>query len=329
MSEAIALVPPPFDPAADLEVAFRKYMTGLVQLHGPSANTRASSIGGDCERAIFYDRTLPAELRTRHAPELQAIFELGKDFEKIAIRRLEDMGAEIIQRGRDYTDRRHYFSGHVDAKIRMPGWPKAIPVEIKGLNPYTGESIKTVEDIKNHRQSWVRKYYAQLQSYLYLDESELGGFVLFNKSTGWPTFINVPLDWEHAEGLLQRADRVQLSVVQNKPPERTLGEHCQRCPFVTACGPDIDWGRGATFLNDEELEALLRRRAELVASASEFHSIDTTIKEALPDQELVVVGDFVITGKLTHRRAEKEPRKAMDYWVRKIATLAEVKAGKK
>src|SRR5207253_3226837 len=104
-----------------------------------SANTRASGIGHPCDRHLFYSRTVPADMRIAHTSTLQAIFELGKDMEKIAVRRLEDMGAEIVQRGRDYTDRKYEISGHVDAKIRMPSWPRPLITEIKGLNPYTGD----------------------------------------------------------------------------------------------------------------------------------------------------------------------------------------------
>jgi CRISPR/Cas system-associated exonuclease Cas4 (RecB family) len=304
-----------------MDAAYRKMMTGLIHLSGPAANTRASSIGNDCERALFYERTVPAEQRAKYAPELQAIFELGKDFEKIAIRRLEDMGVEIVQRGRDYMDERHHFSGSVDAKIRMPGWPRSIPVEIKGLNPYTGDSIKSLDDIRNSRQTWVRKYYSQLQSYLFLSNEELGAFVLFNKSTGWPTIINVPLDYDHAEGLLQRADRVQLAVVQAKPPERTLGKHCERCTFLHVCAPPMDYGEGATFIDNEELESLIRRREELSEAASEYNAISESLKDALPKKDLVIVGEFVVRATEVNKKAESKPRAGYTYWLRKYELM--------
>jgi len=192
-------------------------MLERVKRNGPSANTRASSIGNECERAIVYERTVNAEDRVAHSPRLQAIFDLGHEDENIVLRWLEMAGIQIIQRGRDYLWREEQISGHVDATLLMPGWPEAIPAELKSLNPYTGESIHSLDDIKNHRQSWVRRYYSQLQTYLLLAGKERGLFVLFNKSTGWITCIDVPLDYEFAESLLQKAKRVKLPPRQQYP----------------------------------------------------------------------------------------------------------------
>jgi CRISPR/Cas system-associated exonuclease Cas4 (RecB family) len=302
MSEAV-VISGDFSPSADLEAAFRRSMEVLVHPNGAAANTRASGIGNDCERALTYDRITPAEQRTKHTPELQAIFELGKDFEKIAIHRLEAMGAEIVQRGRDYLDRRYELSGHVDAKIRMPHWPRAVHTEIKGLNPYTGEGIDTLNDIRESRQAWVRKYYAQLQTYLLLAGEDLGVYVLFNKSTGWPKFIDCPIDYEYAETLLKRAERVKLHVAQNTLPDRHLSADCRRCQFLAICAPDVDYGDGVLVLSDPEVEQLVKRRDELRAAASEFDAVDKALKNALPRREgEILIGDFVLTRTLQHRR---------------------------
>lgn len=293
-----------FSPSSDLEAAFRRSMLVLVQSNGPAANTRASGIGNECERAVVYDRVTPADQRTRHTPELQAIFELGKDFEKIAVRRLEDMGAEIVQRGRDYLDRRYELSGHTDLKLRMPHWPRAVTGEIKGLNPYTGEGIESLDDIRNSRQAWVRKYYAQLQMYLFLAGEDLGVFVLFNKSTGWPTFIDCPIDYEYAEKLIQRAERVKLHVANGTLPDRHLSKECQRCQFLSVCSPNIDYGDGVLILSDPELEALVKRREELAEAASEFKAVDKALKSSLPEREgEILIGDFVLTRTAQTRKA--------------------------
>jgi CRISPR/Cas system-associated exonuclease Cas4 (RecB family) len=303
MSEAVHIIPGDFSPSAQLAAEFERFMRNHVKRNGPSARTRASSIGNECERNIFYERTVPADERIPHSPELQAIFDLGNDMERIAVRRLEDMGAEIVQRGKDYVDREHEISGHIDAKIRMRGWPRALPAEIKGLNPYTGEGIHTLEDIRSSRQSWVRKYYDQLQTYLLLDGEELGVFVLFNKSTGWPRFIDCPIDLAYAETLIKKADRIKLAVVKDEAPPRKLGSDCKRCPFLTICGPDVDLGKGVQIVDNDEVAALLARRDELEAAAREFTAIDKQVKEALPKEEgEFLIGDFVISGRRQHRR---------------------------
>jgi hypothetical protein len=324
VSEASIQIAGDFSPSADLAVAYRRHMESLVHQNGPSANTRASSIGNACERYIVYERTVPAEDRTRYSPELQAIFELGRDMEKIVLRRLEDMGAEIVQRGRDYLDRRYELSGHIDAKIRMPGWPRALTTEIKGLNPYTGDSIASLSDIKDSRQVWVRKYYDQLQTYLLLEGEELGAFVLFNKSTGWPTFIDCPLDYHYAEWLLQKSERVKLHVAQQTLPDRHLSKDCSRCQFVAVCAPDIDMGDGAQWIEDSELEALIRRREELEPAAAEFRAVDKTLKQVLPPKSgEYLVGDFVVTRKLQSRDAYRVEKTS--FYVNDIRRISDVK----
>jgi CRISPR/Cas system-associated exonuclease Cas4 (RecB family) len=321
VSEAVQMVPA-FDPAADLAAGYMRLMQNQVRIEGPSANTRASSIGETCERKIFYGRTVPASDRVAHGPQLQAIFELGKDFEKIAIRRLEDMGAEIVQRGRDYIDRHYQLSGHVDARIRMPTWAKALDCEIKGLNPYTGEKIHSVQDIRESRQVWVRKYYDQLQTYLLLHGEELGVFVLFNKSTGWPTFLNCPIDYEYAEGLLKKAERLKLAVATDAPPDRVAGPECQKCPFLHVCGPDIDYGKGAAFVDDAELEAKLRRMAEIEAQADEYAALEKDVKKSLPQTEgEYLIGEFVVVQKLQTRKAYVANVKASSFFKTDISRL--------
>ena len=307
MSEALNIgqqISADFSPSSDLTTAYRRHMENLIHVNGPSANTRASGIGNECERAITYDRITPAHERVRHTPELQAIFELGKDFEKIAVRRLEDMGAEIVQRGRDYLDARYDLSGHTDVKLRLPSWPRALTCEIKGLNPYTGDGIENLDDIRESRQAWVRKYYAQLQTYLFLAGEDLGVFILFNKSTGWPVFIDCPLDYEYAEGLLKKAERVKAHVEAGTLPDRHLSGDCKRCPFLAACAPDVDYGDGVLVLDNPELEQLVARRVELAPLKSEFDAIDKTLKNSLPLRAgEILIGDFVLDRTLQHRRA--------------------------
>lgn len=308
-------------PAAQLREAFEKWLRGKIRVT-PCHSARASSLGLSCERQLFYEQSA-WEQRALPPIELQAIFELGKDVEEIAIRRLEGMGVQILQRGKDYIDRRLNLTGHVDAKLGWPGWTKAIPAEIKGLNPFTAGSIRTVEDIRDHKQEWVRKYYGQLQTYLYLDGSELGVFVLFNKVSGQLEFIDCPLDYAYAETLLQKAERVRDAVKMGVPPPRHLTSECAHCPFVHVCQPDMQFGPGVELLDSAELEAMLKRREELSAAASEWESLDKSIKAQLPKRPELIVGEFALTGKEVSRKGfTVEPSK---FWKWEIARLLKEK----
>jgi hypothetical protein len=262
----------------------------------PCNTTRASSLGLECERQLFYEQTA-WEMRADYPPELQAIFDLGIHLEDYVVRESEAMGFKVYQRGKDYIDRRYNLTGHIDAKLELPGFDKRIPAEIKGLNPFTAGQISTVDDIRNHPQAWVRKYYAQLQIYLLLDNSELGVFLLLDKCSGQIAAIDCPLDFDFAEGLLKKAERIRDAVAAKSAPDRKMGPECARCPFVAVCKPDIEFGKALELFDDPEIEEMLRKREELSKARSEFEKLDKAIKARLPKKPDLMVGEFVLHGE--------------------------------
>ena len=274
----------------------------------------APEIGNPCERALFYSRTVSTDQRVAHSPELQAIFDLGNEMERIVLRELEDCGYEIVQKGRDYVDAKLELSGHVDAVIRHRSWPERVllPVEVKGLHPFFADKLVTLEDIKSAKQAHIRRYYAQLQTYLYFRADPLGAFVLKNKSTGWLHVIGAPLDYEYTEGLLKRAERVRDAVRSNTPPPRYLSTECERCPFNHVCAPGMEGG-GVQVYDEPEMIAMLERRETLAATAAEWKAIDGEVKarlKALPFVSERLVGDFVVRTTERSRRAATKPTAA-------------------
>lgn len=292
--------------AATLHDAYRALKKRRIRV-SPCHATRASSLGHHCERFLVYERTA-WERRLPHDEETQALFDLGNNLEDYVLRELEASGVRVLQRARDYVDRRFDLTGHLDAKLEIEGVEKPIPAEVKGLNPYTAKSIARVEDIRDHKQVWVRKYYAQLQAYLFLDNADLGVFVIFNKLTGLVSFVECPLDYAYAESLLQKAERVKAHVAAGTLPDRNQTHECQRCPFVHLCLPDVQFGPGVEVLDSAELEALLKRRAELKAQRDEYEEVDEALKYALPRKPELLVGEWAIRG------VEIQPKGKKPYW---------------
>lgn len=292
-------------PAAILTERFWESKRRRIRVNGPAANTRASSLGDDCERRLFYERTCPAEMRVAHGPELEAIFQLGNELEKIVFRELEEMGVEIVQRGRDFVDSRLRISAHSDAVLRIHEFPRPLPSEVKGLSPFAVNSIREWRDIRDHKEPHIRRYYSQLQTYLYFHEEELGLYVLKNKVSAAITFLECPLDYVFTEGLLKKAERIQRAVETDNPPDRHAGPWCERCPFVTVCCPDRNMGPGVHVLDDQELVAMLEKREALKAAAKEYGEIDEQVKAAIkaaPAAPEYLVGAYVIARKEVERR---------------------------
>lgn len=304
-------------PARDLRDAFWGLKRSRIRI-SPAHTSRSSSIGEHCERKLYYQRTA-GEMATPHGPGLQAIFDLGNGLERYVIRELEAMGADIVQREKDYLDRERELSGRIDARIRMPSWPTAIPAELKGLNPYTAESIDDIDDIRASRQVWVQKYYDQLQTYLYFERAPLGVFVLLNKVSGEIGFIDCPRDEERIAQILAKAERIRDAVRSGEPPPRTDTGDCGRCAFAHVCLPDRAFGPGVQILDDAEVERLIARKLELAEAKSEADAIDRQLKKMLPDVPELLIGDYVVRAKQVHRNGYTV--QPSDYWQRSFTTI--------
>jgi CRISPR/Cas system-associated exonuclease Cas4 (RecB family) len=302
-------------PASELRDAFWRLKKSRIRI-SPAHTSRASSIGEHCERKLYYQRTA-GEMATPHGPELQAIFDLGNGLERYVIRELEAMGADIVQREKDYLDRERELSGRIDAKIRMPAWSRPIPAELKGLNPYTAESIEAIEDIRASRQAWVQKYYDQLQTYLHFENAPLGVFVLLNKVSGEIGFIDCPRDEERIAQILAKAERIRDAVRAGEPPLRNDTGDCGRCAFAHVCLPDRTFGPGVQILDSVEVEQLIARKLELAEPHKEAEAIDRQLKKMLPGVPELLVGEYVVTAKQVHRNGfTVQPT---DYWQRSFS----------
>lgn len=296
-------------PAEQLRERFWKLKRSRIYVS--SAHTsRASSIGHDCERFLVYERT-KTELREPHKEWLQALFDLGNHAEKFVIRELEEMGIDVLERSRDYHDRELELTGHIDAKLRWAGSDRIFPAEVKGLNPFSMEKIRTIDDIKGSRQAWIRKYYAQLQAYLYFEKRlhpELGDphgvFALLNKVSGQIEFIDCPYDAEFAEGLIAKAGRIRDAIKADVLPERHQTHDCTRCPFVHVCLPDVSFGQAVEVLDKDELIEAIRRREEFREAHAKYSEADRAVKALLPEKAgEMLIGPYAVVGKEVVRKA--------------------------
>jgi hypothetical protein len=301
-----------------MTAAWEKHLASRVKV-SPWTTTRASGIGDPCERRIFYRRTEGVREKP-YDPDLQAIFDLGNHLEVYVVRKIEAMGFDVVQRGKDWADPDLEITGHVDALVSREGWPRAVPTEIKGLNPFTAGTIERIEDIRDHASFWVRKYYDQLQTYLDFEKKPLGLFALLDKSAGQIRFIDCPRDDARIAALKAKAARIRDAVRARAVPDRTsaTGE-CERCGFRHLCCPDIDYGDGPVVLDNPELADLLSRRAAIEATGREFARLDKKVKELLPDAPTVLVGDFEVTARKQDRASYVVP--AGTSWVRKIGRI--------
>lgn len=259
----------------------------------PVRNLRASNLGHPCERYLYllikhWDEQKP------HDVGLQNIFDLGNTLEEHAIKTIKEAGYEVITPTvRSWKIDAPFITGREDIRIKDENG-ELLPVEIKGISPFEYDKLNSVEDFHKSKKHYVRGYPAQLQTYMLHFAKEKGFFALLNKLTGELKFIEMPFDYEYAENLLKKAERIYAALDADTPPEACEDiSVCEGCSLAHICGEcrrvpaDIDL--------DEELDELINRKNDLAAAKKEYEQVDKEIKARIGEREKVITGQYLIT----------------------------------
>jgi CRISPR/Cas system-associated exonuclease Cas4 (RecB family) len=275
----------------------------------PVNSNRASEMGHPCERYLVYLRTR-SEDRILHDVGLQFIFDDGNLHEQGILSDLKEAGFKIIEQQRPFEWKKYQITGMIDAKILDDD--KAIPIEIKSFNPYIWEKVNSIQDMLNGKTIFLRKYPAQLTLYLIMDEKEEGLFILKNKVNGRIKQIPISLDYNYAESLIQKAERINLHVTAGTLPDQIPWEAgaCENCSFINICLPSHE--HKGVLLDDPEIEIKLDRRWELKPMADEFNELDREIKDRLKEIPEAVIGNWVVKGKWIDKK--EYTVQASRYW---------------
>ena len=269
----------------------------------PCEHLRASNVGHPCERYLYllirnWEELIP------HDEGLQNIFDLGNSIEAYTIKKLRDSGLEVITpTSRSWKVENPLITGREDIRIKDPETGELIPAEIKGLSPNEWEKLNTVEDFYNSRRYYVRGYPAQLLVYLYTFEKSYGFFILTNKLTGELKIIEVPFDWERADELLKKAERIYTALSDSSG--KTIPEACddlsvcERCQMRHICTAAHE--RPETEIDDGELEEAIDRKNELAPLYREYNEINDQIKKMVGEREKVISGKYVISTKTINK----------------------------
>lgn len=271
----------------------------------PCNNLRASNIGHPCERYLYllikhWDEQKP------HDEGLQNIFDFGNSVEEYAIQKLKDSGLEVITpTARSWKVENPLITGREDIRIKDPVDGQLYPVEIKGLSPYEWEKLDTVDDFHNSKKHYVRAYPSQLLVYCWKFEKEKGFFVLVNKLTGKLKIIEVPFDWDRADALLKKGERIYAAL--EDPTGKTIPDACEdfsvceNCGLRHLCTAQIE--RPAMDVDDGELEDLIDKKAALKPYVDQYKELDDGIKKMVGTREKVLAGKYVVTAKSISKKA--------------------------
>ena len=282
----------------------------------PVHSNRASDLGNPCVRYHVYNRTRWAE-KSLHDVGLQSIFDLGNDFEQIALRELAEAGIRIIEQQRSFEWKDYQITGHVDGLVQVNGG--AYPIEIKSMSPFVFDSIQDITSLTKGKYAYLRRYPTQLNLYMLMKGIDKAVFLFKNKSTGAYKEVWMSLDYDLGEETLKRAEAINAHVTAGTLPERIANDsQCEDCPFVHICLPyrtgqevEIDTG---------ELATMLDRLEELKPVVKEYDEIDGAVKKAVEGREKILAGDWLITGKWQERK--EMLIKATRFWRRTVRRAA-------
>ena len=316
MSEtAIVNAPTPADAARKFAEEFRARQIARLEAKRrhqilPPGVCRASALGDPCERRIVYGKLFPERLPLPSA-ELQSIFDEGNLHEPAVIRLLDELGYRLYREQRTVYERglrAGALSGTPEGRIAVAmtlddGSVSTFEIlaEIKSIAPYAWDRFDTAEDLR-FASGVYRSWFPQVQVYLLLSALEAAVIFLKNKLTGMIKAIPITLDYEYAEAMLKKVERVNAAEAailaggnQSLLPSFVSDpRECRACPFFGAvCTPSLTYAAGMVVLSDEVLIEKAARHAETRDIAKEHDRLDKEIKDAIKatSADVVILGD--------------------------------------
>ncbi len=313
--------------ATELVSDYEQYKKSRLGSRSIANANWVTTLAHPCEAYAVYMRTVPPDKRIPLAGNLGMIFSEGDDQARAIKRDLLDMGWDVEGAEGQMSWPAYQITGRQDLKIRKPGVRAGVFAEIKSCAPYTYDSINSIADLRDHKWTFIQKWYRQVVLYMVLKSVDRYWMILKNKSTGTIKIIEFALNEDElreAEEMLRKAERVNKLIQIGEPPpiesKISTSDLCPECEMFNVCLPDLDFGVGAQILSGEkaaELEKALDRRQELEKAAKEYNAIDDDVKDevkamAAGTATQLVAGNWIISLKYGQRAAEKVPRPAYD-----------------
>ena len=313
--------------------------TGIAAVLGrkkkriPCHVNRISSLDDPCLRKLYYMRT--AWDKAADVDDgLQGVFETGNVLEPVIERIVSEIGHESTPRWRivgaqtptnDALLKQYQVGGTIDGFLQAEfdaRWTTLGVIDIKTMSANIFARINTWEDLK--RYPWTAKYIGQVSLYALAHNQERAFLLLVNKQNLYDMkLIEVPVDMAHCEGLLQKAEIVNMAVATGEAPEGTVdNDACRKCSWFSICTPNVSTGGNLTVSDSEELAVILDRMDELQPTVAEYKALEKERDAMLPQGQDLVCGAWLITWKKsTVQHKAKEASESVQ-WRKKIVRAA-------
>lgn len=287
----------------------------------PQHTNRISAMDDPCLRRLYYRRRAWSHA-TPHPTSLLGVFETGNVLEPVISRIASEVGERSRPRWRivgnqmpvnDKLFRDYQISGTIDGilqvetpvdhpmntpdAVQVTRWKNAAVLDAKTMSGNIYPRINSYNDLA--RYSWTRSYRGQLGLYALAFNLEHCTILATNKQNLYEMkFISWKIDYEYLEGLLQKAKTVNEAIEAREPPEGVNQPTvCECCQWLAYCCPDLVPTGNLKILDNDELEAILERMAELSEAAGEYRDLEKQRDYMLTKGQDIAVGRFLITWK--------------------------------
>ncbi len=187
----------------------------------------ASSLGNQCERAIWYDYTqAPKE---PFSDRTLMTFEIGKQLEAMLLESIYLAAIPMSANVEANCIEIPALQGHADAVVILGATTYVLEIKTASASNFALATKKGVRD-------WRSQYFDQLMLYMGMLGHKKGIFLVINKDTSELYEEVVDFDQLHYELLLEKAKRLLTAVVA--PPrlnDSPMYFVCKQCSFRKGC----------------------------------------------------------------------------------------------
>ena len=253
-------------------------------------HNRASEIGHPCLRYLYLLRTMSVE----QSLKLWRLFKVGREFEEVIIKKLlQILPVKAFQR--PVEDKELCLAGVLDVLLENDE-----PIEIKSCGKYSfSEIYKFSEKPVLLRQADIlyRKYYFQVQSYLFMLDVEKGFLFVKDRESGNELLIEVVRDEEAIKEIKTKCEKINEAYEkQILPIGIFLKDVCSQCFFYKEiCEKEFKKDKKVEVVNlSEDFLDKLDRYFVLKEQLKALEKLEKEIKEKIKSWE---DGIYIINGR--------------------------------
>lgn len=258
-----------------------------------AARNNASSIGYPCERNLVYRRTAPSKQKSLEA--LERMIEGTKQHENVRAY-LRQLGFVLTEDEAPQFEPAYQLSGHIEGLISKNGIKMLY--EIKTCAPYTFDGIKTLEDC-NKKSMWTKIWLDQCHTYMLMREYDSLLLILKNRALWKLKYFLIELDYDRADELLKKAERINEHIANKTLPDRIKYDVdvCGWCDYQYLCLPSIQIESASLIKDDPAFIELINQHEELREPKRKYDVLHKKIKELFKacGVPTIIAGDYEIS----------------------------------